>query len=133
MQKDAPRYDRLDPAIEARIEGLFVDPVEAAGERMQEQLAVVRTTMLQLHDAHRRVHGFAEEYIDAQSPIVTTAPQAAPAQLEAASQTALTAATEPDIITLRERDGMSFEEIGERLGITRQSATARYNRAKALQ
>jgi hypothetical protein len=110
------------------IERLFVDPVEAAGERMQEQLEIVRTTMRQLHDAHTRVHSFAAEYITVQPIPPQTASQAALPQLEDASP----AVSEADsIIQWRERDGMSFEEIGGRLGITRQSATARYNRAKA--
>jgi hypothetical protein len=58
-------------------------------------------------------------------PSITTMP---PAQLPAPDVDALVA---PDIVRWKDVDKLSFQAIGERLGISRQAAQKRYEKAKA--
>lgn len=105
------------------LERLFVDPVEAAGELMHERLDVVRTVVGQLMTANQEVSVFVREWTG-QPNITLTAPNtpSVPALTDTDSQ--------PDIVRWHDTEGLSFEEIGQRLNITRSSAYARYQRCK---
>lgn len=64
----------------------------------------------------------------AEHPSITTVP---PAQLPAPDADAAVDAAQPvDIVTLRDVDRLSFQAIGDRLGVSRQAAQKQYQRAK---
>lgn len=115
------------------IENLFIDPIEAAGEAFQSQLDVVGRTLIQLRDANERLKSFQENIVVMQHDRSHPQPTAQPALPESSQDSYLDAYNnDPDavIIKWRDEEKVSFEEIGRRLQITRQSATARYNHAK---
>jgi len=115
------------------IENLFIDPIEAAGEAFQHQLDVVGRTLIQLRDANDRLRSFQEEIITVQPGFSQMQPTAQPVLPESSQESYLSAYdNDPDAVIIKWRDAerVSFEEIGRRLRIKRQSATARYNQAK---
>lgn len=105
------------------IERLFVDDLTASSEMIEDKIKQLGDTVIMLDRASTQLHNFAS-YV---TPGAIT--ERRPAQIEDISNLIIQE-SDDEIINMKDVEGLTFDQIGTRLGITRQTASIRYQKAK---